>query len=194
MRQKQGFTPHRSFTVWHILLLVAAIFALYMSYMQFYKAAYPLGFKEAVMRYSELYDVPPGLVFAVIRTESGFRPDVESRADARGLMQIQEATFDWVRWRYGKDDDIIYEDLFDPIINIEYGTALLRLLLNDFNTVPNALSAYHAGHGSATRWLANPEFSPDGQNITNIPFRDTRWYVYRVLETWETYRRLYQID
>ena len=199
MRQNQVFTPRRPRIIVPIFLLAAAILAFYMSYIQFYKAAYPLGFKEAVMNYSALYDVPPGLIFAVIHTESGFRPYAESRADvrglvARGLMQIQEPTFDWARMRHGKTDDVVYDDLFDPTINIEYGAALLRLLLDDFNTVPNALSAYHAGWGSAASWLANPEFAPDGENITNIPFRDTRWYVYRVLETWEIYRRLYQID
>ena len=193
MQRTQVSAPRRPGIIWFILLLAAAITAFYMSYMQFYRAAYPLGFKEAVMHNSELHDLPPGLVFAVIRTESGFRPHVESRIGARGLMQITEETFEWIQWRYGKTGDV-YEDLFDPVRNIEYGTALLRLLLDEFDTVPNALSAYHAGWGSATRWLANPDFAPDGENITNIPFLDTRHYVYRVLQTWETYRRLYQID
>ena len=195
MSQNEAFTPRRRpGIILPVLLLIAAMLALYISYVQFYKTAYPMGFKDAVMENSALHDLPPGLVFAVIRTESGFRPHVESHADARGLMQIQEDTFNWIRMRYHKNDDITYEDLFDPIINIEYGTALLRLLLDEFGTVPNALSAYHAGWGSATRWLANPDFAPDGENITHIPFSDTRYYVYRVQQTWQTYRRLHGID
>ena len=193
MQQPQIAKSRRPRIILPILLLVLAVLAFYKSYMEFYKAAYPLGFEEAVMQNSALHDLPPGLVFAVIRTESGFRSHVVSHYGARGLMQITEDTFDWIAWRYGKTNEV-YEDLFDPIINIEYGTALLRLLLDEFGTVPNALSAYHAGWGNATRWLANPEFAPDGKNITNIPFLDTRYYVYRVLETWETYRRLHNID
>ena len=193
MQHSQPVKPRRPRVVLPILLLALAMLAFYMSYVEFNKSAYPLGFEEAVMQNSALHDLPPGLVFAVIRTESGFRPHVVSHYGARGLMQITEDTFDWIQFRYGKTDEA-YEDLFDPIINIEYGTALLRLLLDEFHTVPNALSAYHAGWGNATRWLANPEFAPDGENITNIPFLDTRYYVFRVLETWETYRRLYNID
>ena len=193
MSQKKAYTRPLSHIIIMLLLTAAAVYALYVSYIEFYKAAYPLGFEEIVMQNSALHDLPPGLVFAVIHTESGFRPHVESHVGARGLMQITEDTFDWIAWRYGKTGDV-YDDLFDPVRNIEYGTALLRLLLDEFNTVPNALSAYHAGWGSATSWLANPQFSPDGENITNIPFLDTRHYVYRVQETWEIYRRLYQID
>ena len=193
MQRSQTIKPRRPHMILSMLLLAAAMIAFYMSYMEFYKAAYPLGFEEAVVENSALHDLPPGLVFAVIRTESGFRPHVESHYGARGLMQITEDTFEWIAWRYGKTG-YVYEDLFDPIINIQFGTALLRLHLNEFNTVQNTLCAYHAGRTNALNWLANPEFAPDGENITDIPFLDTRYYVYRVLETWQTYQRLYQID
>jgi soluble lytic murein transglycosylase len=179
--------------IWLLLLLIAAIVLFFAAYRGYYKSAYPRDYADAVHFHSETNGLPPGLVFAIIWTESGFRPNVESIADARGLMQITEDTFEWVRLRYGKDGDV-YTDLFDPARNIEYGTALLRLLLDEFGTVPNALCAYHAGWGSATFWLSQPEFSPDGSNITHIPFADTNYYVHRVLETWEIYRKLYRID
>jgi len=179
--------------LWLILLLIAAVMLFFAAYRGYYKAAYPLGFAGTVMEHSALHELPPGLVFAVIWTESGFRPNVVSSADARGLMQITEDTFEWVQLRYGKDGDV-YEDLFDPGRNIEYGTALLRLLLDEYGTERNALAAYHAGWGSARSWLASPEYSPDGVNITHIPFLDTNYYVHRVLQTWEIYRRLYNID
>jgi soluble lytic murein transglycosylase len=183
----------KSGTVLLFLLLIAAIALFFAAYRGYYKAAYPRGYSETVLEYSAINDLPPALVFAIIWTESGFRPDAVSSVGARGLMQITEDTFEWIRWRKGKDDIHTYEDLFNPELNIEYGTDLLRILFDEFGTVSNVLAAYHAGWGSAKIWLANPEFSPDGVNITHIPFPDTNYYVHRVLETWETYRQLYRI-
>jgi soluble lytic murein transglycosylase len=67
-------------------------------------------------------------------------------------------------------------------------------LLEEFGTVENALCAYHAGWGNATKWLQDPAHAPDGKNITNIPFDDTKAYVAKVLATQEKYRELYGIE
>ena len=37
------------------------------------------------------------ILYAFIRTESNFDPNVDSDAGARGLMQITEVTFDWIK-------------------------------------------------------------------------------------------------
>jgi len=160
----------------------------------FYRAAYPTHYSEYVERYSALNNLPPSLVYAVIRTESGFRTDAYSFAGAKGLMQITEDTFHWIIFREGKSEYMHFDILYDPETNIRFGTALLRMHLDEFGSVRNAMSAYHAGRGSLQSWLANPEFSANGIEIDYIPFNTTRWYVDRVIETAETYRLLYGID
>ena len=43
------------------------------------------------------YELDPLLVYAFIRTESGFDPAATSSVEARGLMQMTEETFIWLR-------------------------------------------------------------------------------------------------
>ena len=59
----------------------------------FYQKAYPLGYEQLVLSACEENELEPSFVFAVIRTESSFRPDAQSSVGARGLMQITEETF-----------------------------------------------------------------------------------------------------
>lgn len=87
-----------------------------------------------------------------------------------------------------------YDDLFDEKINIQYGTFLLKTLLDEFGSEANALCAYHAGWGNAKKWLQSGEYAPDGENIQNIPFGDTSRYVEKVIETQNTYEKLYDFS
>lgn len=154
--------------------------------------AYPLEFSEFVEAQSELYDVDKALIYAVIRTESSFNPEAVSSIGARGLMQITKPTFEWAQMKLGGEfSDDSYDDLFDPETNIKYGTFLLSAFIKEFGTVDNALCAYHAGWGNAKSWLSDPEYSPDGENITNIPFKDTNWYVNKINEVMDKYQSLY---
>lgn len=177
------------------LLLSAAILLsgvlLYTAYGQFYRAAYPVNYQQIVLAESNRRDLPPSLVFAVIRTESGFRPNAQSSVRARGLMQITEETFQWAQMRTNEQQSLYFDDLFNSELNIRYGAAILRLLLDEFGTYENALCAYHAGWGKAKEWLADAEISPDGENIEHIPYGDTARYVHKVMETQKTYEVLY---
>lgn len=172
-------------------VLLAAFALLFLGFRLFYRAAYPMDYAEAVVPLARAQGLDPHLVYAVIRTESGFRPDATSAVDARGLMQLTPDTYYWVRYRLGElgsgDPDILY----DPQENIRYGVANLSLLLQRFENPREALAAYHAGWGSVTRWLEDSRYSCDGLNLDDIPFGDTNAYVNKVLRTAEIYKRLY---
>ena len=49
-------------------------------------------YSNYVMQYSMEFDVPPALVYAVIKAESGFNPNAVSSVGARGLMQMLPST------------------------------------------------------------------------------------------------------
>lgn len=158
---------------------------------RYYRMSYPLKYQTLVEENCRELDLDPALVYAVIRTESGFDPAAESHLGAKGLMQLMPDAYDWVRMRWGEPQDSDYEALYDPEVGALYGCRMLRLLLDEFETETNALAAYHGGWGSVKQWLENPDYSQDGENLAYIPFDDTRAYVEKVLKTMEIYRRLY---
>lgn len=133
-------------------------------------------------------DLEPALILAVIMAESSFRENAESHAGAQGLMQLMPATAAEMAAQMGMAD-FSPEDIWVPEINIALGSFYLNRLYRMFGCVEVALAAYNAGQGNVGNWLANPEYSADGATLDVIPFRETRYYVPRVLRN----QRVYQI-
>jgi soluble lytic murein transglycosylase len=73
-------------------------------------------------------------------------------------------------------------DLYDPEINVRYGSWYLRHLLEKYGDERTALAAYNAGQDNVDRWTANGG---------GIRFSETRHYVKRVEELKKIYRRAY---
>ena len=153
---------------------------------------YPQTYSDKVEEYSLEYGVDEALVYAVIRTESGFRADVESSAGARGLMQIMPETFEWLQNM--KKGQIIYsaDDLFSPEINIDYGTYFLSYLLTHYDgNEMLAVAAYNAGMTNVDNWLYDEAYSTNGITLSDIPYEETAQYVERVEKTKTMYESLY---
>ena len=114
-------------------------------------------FLPLIQQYSGENELPPELVWAVVRAESSGDPRALSSKAARGLMQITDAAEQDVlrlrKWPKG--------DLFDPDYNIKIGTAYLRVLAERFDRDYDlAVAAYHMG-ARRVRELrqAHPELS-----------------------------------
>ena len=80
-----------------------------------------------------------------------------------------------------------------PQVNISYGVYYLRYLLRQYgeNKVL-ALAAYNGGEGNVNRWIAQAALSERAFGIEQIPFKETREYVGRVLDAQADYRRKYR--
>lgn len=106
--------------------------------------------------------VDAGLLHAVIREESAFRPCAVSPKGAQGLMQLMPAAM----------EDFGVTDAFDPEQNVSAGAALLKQLMvrygGDLNRV---LGAYNAG----------PVRVDEANGVP--PFPETRRYIDRILGT-----------
>ena len=181
--------------VWNRLflpgVLLGCLALCFLGLRQYYRAAYPRGYQPIVEQEAAASGLDPALVYAVIRSESGFAPAAQSPVDARGLMQLTPDTFQWVRYRLGEEGGVPSEVLYQPEENVRYGCANLGLLLREFGGEAEALAAYHAGRGSVSRWLEDSRYSRDGESLDVIPYGDTNRYVKKVLETREVYHRLY---
>ncbi len=124
--------------------------------------------------------IAPDWILAVMRQESLFRSDAVSRADARGLMQLQPATALAVAQRWQLPPDAA--GLFDPATAVTLGAAHLRELLDRFQgQLAPALATYNAGTAPLTRWLPPAAMDADVW-IENIPYDETRGYVQHIVE------------
>lgn len=87
---------------------------------------------------SEHFDIPVNLVKSVIHQESRFNHRATSEVDAKGLMQVMEATAQYM----GKTEK---ESLYNPYTNIYYGTKYLNYLYEMYGNWVDVLGAYYAG-------------------------------------------------
>ena len=83
---------------------------------------YPQRFTEYVEYYAGKYGIDTMILYAFIRTESNFDPNADSDAGARGLMQITEVTFDWIKMKIAPTESLTFDDLYDPETNIRIGS------------------------------------------------------------------------
>lgn len=176
-----------------VTVLIAALLVmagcLGWDYYQMY--THPLRYESYVEKYSRENGLDKYLVYAVIKTESGFEPSAVSNVGARGLMQIMEDTFDWVKFRLG-DEDTRYLDMYDPETNIRYGCWLIGYLYDEFGSVDTAMAAYHAGRGLVNEWLGDKRYSSDGVHLDVIPISDTAHYVSKIERAMDSYKKLYE--
>ena len=177
-----------------LLLAVSSIFH-GQSAKEFTKSLYPIKYEYYVESNAKKFGVDVCLVYGVIRTESGFDPNAVSQAGAIGLMQLMPDTFTWLqnyRTDFMPEKLLDSSELYKPDVNIEYGTYLLRYLLDRYDgDVSLAIIAYNAGYGNVDNWLADGTIPKSGVTSEQIPFPETANYLTRVTEAMENYRELY---
>lgn len=176
-----------------LCFVVIAVIALYKPIYKLYlDIFYPVKYTEYVEYYSALNDIDHYFVYAIIKTEGGFDENAVSNVGARGLMQLMDETFEWVKYRMKDESDITYDDLFIPEYNIKYGTYLISMLLDEYGgDEQTALAAYHNGRGNVNRWLEDERYSDDGKTLKVIPSGATREYVEKVMNRYHGYKNLY---
>lgn len=153
---------------------------------------YPRKYSQQVEQWAAEYGLDPLLVYAFIRTESGFDPAATSSVDARGLMQMTEETFLWLRSKIAADEDLAFADLYDPDTSIRFGCYYLHLCLERYNgDVATAAAAYHSGWGTVDNLLRMEEHSADGQTLQGFPYSQMNHYVNKITSCYGAYQRIY---
>ncbi len=153
---------------------------------------YPTKYSEYVEKYSEENGIDKYLVYAIIKAESNFDPNVKSNADARGLMQLMEETA-VERSNAIEGTEIEAYDLYDPETNIKLGTSYFAYLLGLYDdNIVLAIIAYNAGLGNVEQWIKDGVIKADGSDIENIPYKETENYVRKILRDYQMYLKLYE--
>ena len=170
------------FNIFALLILIFLIFKLTSFFI-------PLKYESIIDKYSNKYSVNKALIFAVINTESNFDINAVSIKGASGLMQLMEQTANWLAENNNVQEFDFNKDIFNPDLNIKLGVIYLRQLLDMYNNNEiSALAAYNAGIGNVSKWTKNKEYY-DGQNLINIPFKETKSYIKKV----QFYKKIYEL-
>lgn len=112
------------------------------------RADHPLSYEEQAALYGACleFGVDYALAQAVIEQETGFRNVVGDSGASVGFMQIQK------RWWSGLMAEIGAEDLTDPKDNFRTGCAILRQLLDKYESTEDALTAYNSGQPGSSKY------------------------------------------
>ena len=137
--------------------------------------------------------VPEELALAIARRESEFDPTVKSGAGAIGLMQVMPGTARAVarELKIGYSARRLQND---PVYNAQLGVTYLDGLIETFGENFVLVAAgYNAGPSRPLRWMEERGDPRRGRLdavdwIEHIPFRETRNYVMRVMESLPVYR------
>jgi soluble lytic murein transglycosylase len=150
---------------------------------------YPVPYPALVIENCSRYDIPPHLVYAMMRRESRFDLNAVSRAGAVGLMQLMPETGEEVASRLGFPD-AVQNNLLSPEINLTFGIWYASHLLGKSgNNSLMMLSAYNAGLGNAKRWFGGKRTG--AEVVDDIDYRETRDYVKAIVEASRVYHRFY---
>ena len=159
----------------------------------FWENFYPLAYAKAIRDNAKIFNVDPYFVKALIRQESLFNSQVQSRAGAIGLMQIMPETGRALYANSTKSEPFNTTILFNPDTNIQLGIQYIGQLNKRFKkNKTHILISYNAGPHNLKKWLKRFSHLQDPDVfIESIPYPETRKYVKKVLRNYGIYQSLY---
>ncbi|QDG53752.1 tetratricopeptide repeat protein [Persicimonas caeni] len=155
--------------------------------------AYPRTYPKVVAEVAEEFDLPPDLMWSLMRQESRYRPAQISYTDAVGALQMIPKTARKVAKALG----VTYNPRTFPIpeVGFRYSGFYLRKLLDTFDglIVPTA-AAYNSGPQIVAYWFRqNPDASFPWL-IEEFAYNEGRNYCRKVAEHMVRYLYLYEDD
>ncbi|SMB92936.1 soluble lytic murein transglycosylase [Desulfonispora thiosulfatigenes DSM 11270] len=157
----------------------------------FLKLFYPKPYEDIVSAESIKHDVDENLIYAIVKAESKFNKTVVSPRGARGLMQIMPETGAWIAEELTLEG-YSQDKLFEPYSNLKMGIWYYSYLVQQFkgNNI-TAIAAYNGGETNVNKWIKQNIWSGQESDVQNIPFKETREYVIKVLMNYKMYQNLY---
>lgn len=155
-----------------------------------WEVAFPRPYHDIVKKELQRSPIPEHLAFAIMREESAFNPRAVSHADAYGLMQLIVPTAKHVAKKLGIEANPT--TLKQPAVNIALGCKFLNSLTKRFSYNPVlAIPGYNAGPGAPKRWVKERPADEFDLWVEKIPYRETRRYTKRVIQSMAAYSLLY---
>ncbi|MEM9190913.1 MAG: transglycosylase SLT domain-containing protein [Myxococcota bacterium] len=151
-------------------------------------AAYPRAFARSIESAAAAQGVRPEYLWAIMRQESGYRPEAVSHAGAIGLLQLLPETAQAAADGLGGAVEVDRSLLFIPEWNVRFAAYYNARLFEEFDQVPPlAFAAFNAGEARGHRWLRETGDIELDRFVERIPFNETRNYVRRVTSHYARY-------
>lgn len=154
-----------------------------------WRSIYPTPYFEDIMKLSIEFDIPPQLIYSIMRAETFYRDNLVSPVGALGLMQVMPDTFEKIS-KYG---GIKIKDPFNPYESMKASAWYLSKLVKRFDgSYIAAIAAYNAGPHRVTEWIKKYKGMENYLFVEMIPYQETRNYVKKVLRYFLIYSYLYE--
>lgn len=152
---------------------------------------FPSPYASLVKQESKAFGLDPRLLYALIRQESTFLPQITSGAGAVGLTQVMPETAQHIAEQLGLE---AYQtaDLFKPKTNVHFGAYYLaqQIKMMEGSTL-GGLAAYNGGPSNALRWAAGATALEPEQFVAQIDYSETKEYVQSTYGYYRAYQQLY---
>ena len=146
---------------------------------------------------SKKVELDPCLLFAIVEVESNRRPEIISKSNAVGMMQIKKIAMEEVNRFY--DKNFVQNDLKDPALNILIGGLYLKRWeitytqrgFPQFVAIWFAILTYAWGWGNVQKWLSGVDCN--AWIKSNVP-QDKMEYNENVLWWFEYAKRKFTLE
>ncbi len=183
------------------LVIIAAILALSIGFgfafdgvaTAIEKKQYPLHerYADDIRKTAAEYGIPEVILWATVKTESGFASNLEGKNGGIGLMQLTPDEFAMIQTDILKEAPEDAGRLYDPEKNLQCGAAYLSFLYQRYGVWETVFAAFDVGTATVDAWLSDPEYVSEFGTLKSIPNADTAHFVRSVTKARELYIKLY---
>lgn len=150
----------------------------------------PAEYAEPIREAAEEFALPEHVLWGFVQHASGFASNAVN-GNAIGLMQLTPTEFAYICQSLLEESQVESGLLYDPLTNLEAGSAYLSHLYERYGVWDLTFAAYCVGSDTVDAWLTDPDLVDGRGVLREIPDEAVRDYVASVERTVERYRVLY---
>ena len=174
------------------LIVIGIVMAIIISFsiVAYQTSRQKIAYQDEIKKYSEKYNMDPLLIASIIKVESDYDNGAHSNQNAKGLMQLLDASAKHSAELIGEE---YYPDkLKDVDYNLNLGVGYFNYLYKYYNNVDLALAAYNGGIGNVDKWINDKKIDKHDPDSTKIPVEETRQYVIKINSNYDLMKVFYE--
>ena len=154
-----------------------------------WRASFQTPYRKLVDDAAKAHGIGQDLIYAIMRTESGFREKAKSPVGALGLLQLMPYTARGLAQKRGVDAPKV-SALTLPQVSIDFGASFLAISQRELGHPWLAAAGYNGSPENVAQWLKDfGDLEPE-LFVERVPYKETRNYIKRVSATMAMYRAL----